>query len=120
MRAYSSGYYRPTDWKTGAGLSLTGETLRCLLEGKTTIALYAINSATQGCRQTRRAGKVGVKTVARRAFFVAAAFRPALGFQQHARLKPASTRREPGFSDRVWAPMRLMDRGLVQVRHPRM
>jgi hypothetical protein len=41
-------YYRPTDSKTGAGLSLTTETLRCHLEGEITIALYAINPGTQG------------------------------------------------------------------------
>ena len=41
-------YYRPTDSKTGAGLSLTTETLRRHLEGETTIALYAINPGTQG------------------------------------------------------------------------
>ena len=43
-------YYRPTDKKTGAGLSLTAETLRRHLEGEITIALYAINPATQGCK----------------------------------------------------------------------
>ena len=42
-------YYRPTDKKTGGGLSLTAETLRRHLEGEITIALYAINPATQGC-----------------------------------------------------------------------
>jgi hypothetical protein len=41
-------YYRPTDSKTGAGLSLTTETLRRHLEGETTIALHAINPGTQG------------------------------------------------------------------------
>jgi len=43
-------YYRPTDKKSGAGLSLTAETLRRHLEGEITIALYAINPATQGCK----------------------------------------------------------------------
>jgi hypothetical protein len=43
-------YYRPTDKKTGAGLSLRAETLRRHLEGEITIALYAINPATQGCK----------------------------------------------------------------------
>ncbi len=43
-------YYRPTDKKTGAGLSLTAEALRRHLEGEITIALYAINPATQGCK----------------------------------------------------------------------
>ncbi len=43
-------YYRPTDKKSGAGLSLTTETLRRHLEGEITIALYAINPATQGCK----------------------------------------------------------------------
>jgi hypothetical protein len=43
-------YYRPTDRKTGAGLSLTAETLRRHLEGEITIALYAINPTTQGCK----------------------------------------------------------------------
>jgi cobalt-zinc-cadmium efflux system membrane fusion protein len=36
--------------------------------------------------------------------FVAAAFRPAPWFQRHARLKPASTRRKPGFSHRLFSP----------------
>ena len=39
-----------TDRKTGAGLSLTTETLRRHLEGEITIASYAINPATQGCK----------------------------------------------------------------------
>jgi len=46
-------YYRPTDRKTGAGLSLTAETLRRHLEGEITIALYAINPATQGASGLR-------------------------------------------------------------------
>jgi hypothetical protein len=40
-------YYRPTDKKTGQGLSLTLDTIRCHLEGEITIGLYAINPATQ-------------------------------------------------------------------------
>jgi hypothetical protein len=43
-------YYRPTGRKTGGGLSLTTETLRRHVEGEITIALYAINPATQGRR----------------------------------------------------------------------
>jgi hypothetical protein len=43
-------YYRPTDRKTGAGLSLTAETLRRHLEGEITIPLYAINPTTQQCK----------------------------------------------------------------------
>jgi hypothetical protein len=40
-------YYRPTDKKTGQGLSLTPDTIRRHLEGEITIGLYAINPATQ-------------------------------------------------------------------------
>jgi hypothetical protein len=40
-------YYRPRDKATGTALSLTTETLRRHLEGEITIALYAINPATQ-------------------------------------------------------------------------
>ncbi len=40
-------YYRPKDKKTGQRLSLTLDTIRRHLEGKITIALYAINPATQ-------------------------------------------------------------------------
>jgi hypothetical protein len=40
-------YYRPKDKKTGQGLSLTLDTIRCHLEGEITIGLYAINPATQ-------------------------------------------------------------------------
>jgi hypothetical protein len=40
-------YYRPKDRKTGQGLSLTLDTIRRHLEGEITIALYAINPATQ-------------------------------------------------------------------------
>jgi hypothetical protein len=43
-------YYRPTDKKRGAGLSLTIDTLHRHLVGEITIALYAINPATQGCK----------------------------------------------------------------------
>ena len=43
-------YYRPTDKKTGQGLSLTLDTIQCHIEGEITIALYAINPATQGCK----------------------------------------------------------------------
>lgn len=43
-------YYRPRDRRTGAGLSLSGETLRCHLQGEITLALYAINPATQRCK----------------------------------------------------------------------
>jgi len=43
-------YYRPTDKKTGQGLSLTLDTIQRHIEGEITIALYAINPATQGCR----------------------------------------------------------------------
>ncbi len=40
-------YYRPTDKTTGQGLSLTSEMVRRHLAGDITIALYAINPATQ-------------------------------------------------------------------------
>src|SRR5580658_5984624 len=40
-------YYRPKDTKTGRGLSLTLDTIRRHLEGEITVALYAINPATQ-------------------------------------------------------------------------
>jgi hypothetical protein len=40
-------YYRPTDKKTGQGLSLTLDTIRRHLEGEITIGLYAINPAAQ-------------------------------------------------------------------------
>ncbi len=40
-------YYRPKNKKTGQGLSLTLDIIRCHLEGEITIGLYAINPATQ-------------------------------------------------------------------------
>ncbi|HEV2416465.1 MAG TPA: hypothetical protein VGX94_01540 [Terriglobia bacterium] len=40
-------YYRPTDKATGKAPGLTADTLRRHLEGEITIALYAINPATQ-------------------------------------------------------------------------
>jgi hypothetical protein len=40
-------YFRPTEKKTGAPLSLTAETIRRHLEGDITIAVYAINPNTQ-------------------------------------------------------------------------
>jgi hypothetical protein len=40
-------YYRPKDKATGKALSLDAETMRRHLEGEITIALYAINPATQ-------------------------------------------------------------------------
>jgi len=43
-------YYRPTKKATGKPVSLNGETLRKHLEGDITIALYAINPATQRCK----------------------------------------------------------------------
>ena len=43
-------YYRPTDRKTGQGLSLTPNTIQRHLEGEITIGLYAINPATQRCK----------------------------------------------------------------------
>ena len=42
--------YRPTDKKTGQGLSLTLDTMQCHIEGEITIALDAINPATQHCK----------------------------------------------------------------------
>jgi len=43
-------YFRPSDKQTGQGLSLTADTLRRHIEGEITIALYAINPATQRCK----------------------------------------------------------------------
>ncbi len=43
-------YYRPTDKKTGQGLSLTLDTIRRHIEGEITIALYAINPTNQQCK----------------------------------------------------------------------
>jgi len=43
-------YYRPTERATGEPVRLNDETLRKHLEGKVTIALYAINPATQRCK----------------------------------------------------------------------
>ena len=43
-------YYRPTDKKTGQGLSLTLDTIQRHIEGEITIALYAINPANQRCK----------------------------------------------------------------------
>jgi hypothetical protein len=40
-------YYRPTDKTTGHGLSLVPDTIRCHLEGRITIGLYAINPVNQ-------------------------------------------------------------------------
>src|SRR5438477_1528630 len=40
-------YFRPTEKKTGAPLSLTADTIRRHLEGDVTIAVYAINPNTQ-------------------------------------------------------------------------
>jgi hypothetical protein len=40
-------YYRPTNKKTGQGLSLTLDKIRRHLEGEITIGLYSINPATQ-------------------------------------------------------------------------
>jgi hypothetical protein len=40
-------YYRPSNKKTGQGLSLTLDTIRRHLEGAITIGLYSINPATQ-------------------------------------------------------------------------
>jgi hypothetical protein len=40
-------YYRPSDKKTGQGLTLTLDTIRRHLEGEITIGLYATNPATQ-------------------------------------------------------------------------
>jgi len=54
MRPYpESGrhyYFRPTNKKTSATLSLTEETIRQHLEGKITVGLYAINPSTQRCK----------------------------------------------------------------------
>ena len=43
-------YFRPTDKKTGEGLSLTPDTIRRHLEGEITVGLYAINPDTQRCK----------------------------------------------------------------------
>jgi len=43
-------YYRPTEKVTGEPVLLNDETIRKHLEGKITIALYAINPATQRCK----------------------------------------------------------------------
>jgi hypothetical protein len=43
-------YFRPTDKKTGAPLSLTHESIRQHLEGEITIGLYAISPSTQRCK----------------------------------------------------------------------
>jgi hypothetical protein len=43
-------YFRPTDKKTGEGLSLTPDTIRRHLEGEITAGLYAINPDTQRCK----------------------------------------------------------------------
>ena len=43
-------YFRPTDKKTGQGLSLTLDTIRRHIEGEITIALYAINPENQRCK----------------------------------------------------------------------
>jgi len=43
-------YFRPTDKKTGEGLSLTLDTIRRHLEGEITAGLYAINPDTQRCK----------------------------------------------------------------------
>lgn len=43
-------YYRPTERATGKAMRLTAETLRQHLEGEVTLALYAINPATQGAK----------------------------------------------------------------------
>lgn len=43
-------YYRPTEKATGEPVLLNDETIRKHLEGKITIALYAINPATQRCK----------------------------------------------------------------------
>jgi hypothetical protein len=43
-------YFRPTDWETGAPLSLTQETIRRHLGGEITVGLYAINPSTQRCK----------------------------------------------------------------------
>lgn len=43
-------YFRPTDKKTGAPLSLTEEIIRQHLEGEITVGLYAISPSTQRCK----------------------------------------------------------------------
>ena len=43
-------YFRPTDKKTGQGLSLTLDTIRRHIEGEITIGLYAINPENQRCK----------------------------------------------------------------------
>ncbi len=43
-------YFRPSDKKSGQGLSLSADTLRRHIEGEITIALYAINPTTQRCK----------------------------------------------------------------------
>jgi hypothetical protein len=43
-------YFRPTDKKTGAPLSLTHESIRQHLEGEITVGLYAISPSTQRCK----------------------------------------------------------------------
>jgi hypothetical protein len=43
-------YYRPTDKKTGQGLSLTTDTIRRHIEGEITVGLYTINPDTQRCK----------------------------------------------------------------------
>ena len=43
-------YFRPTDKKTAAALSLMDDTIRQHLEGEITVGLYAINPSTQRCK----------------------------------------------------------------------
>ena len=43
-------YFRPTDKRSGAALSLTEETIRQHLEGEITVGLYSINPSTQRCK----------------------------------------------------------------------
>jgi hypothetical protein len=43
-------YFRPTNRKTGAPLSLTEEAIRQHLEGEITVGLYAISPSTQRCK----------------------------------------------------------------------
>jgi hypothetical protein len=43
-------YFRPTEKKTGAPLSLTQENIRQHLEGEITVGMYAINPSTQRCK----------------------------------------------------------------------
>ena len=43
-------YFRPKEKRTGRPISLTDRTLKQHLEGEITIALYAINPATQRCK----------------------------------------------------------------------